>query len=510
MDQYPEIAKKLRVFISYARKDLAEVEGLCDGLREAGFEAYLDVHDILPGEPWQSRLGGLIETADTVVFVLSPNSVNSAVVDWEVNEAERMEKRVLPVVIRDVDADRVPGRIKRLNYVFMRTAEERPSGLKKLAEALLTDVAWIREHTRLGELAAHWRRQGRRSELLLRGSALLTAEAWIASSPPASAAPTDLHRAFIQASRAAALRQAVRTGRIQVLIGLLAVAAISAVGYLAWLGRAAIEFQARLLLDRYVPMALTTAVEEALLPGARFSECASCPEMVVVPKGEFLMGSPPGQGRRSERPQHKVVIARTLAVSRFEVTFSQWDACMAHGGCTYHPDDRGWGRGALPVTDVSWNDARQYLQWLSKQTGREYRLLSEAEWEYVARAGSTSTYPWGSELGENRANCPGAGTKWEDKQPAPVGSFAANGFGLYDMIGNLWEWVEDNWHPDYTGALTSAAVWPGGDGSKRVLRGGSYAVTGGMCYTAFREFERPPEFRNYIFGIRIARTLKQP
>jgi len=300
----------------------------------------------------------------------------------------------------------------------------------------------------------------------------------------------------------------VKAGRVQVLIGLLAVAAISALGYLGWLGRAAIEFQARLLLDRYVPFVLAASEERALLPGARFQECASCPGMVIVPGGEFMMGSLAAEGRRSEQPQHKVVIERAFAVSRFELTFSQWDACIAHGGCTHRPDDRGWGRGSFPVTDVSWDDARQYVAWLSKQTGRDYKLLSEAEWEYAARAGSKRRFPWGDDLGKGLANCPGAETPWDDKQPAPVGSFEANAFGLHDMIGNLWEWVEDSWHGNYSGAPSRGESWPAGDATKRVLRGGSYALTAGECYTAFRDFARPPEFRNYIFGIRVARTLR--
>ena len=506
-DSQEHASDRPKVFISYSRLDIGAVEPLRDDLIAAGFKAYLDLHDILPGEPWKERLGKLIESADTVVFALSPASVASEIVDWEVNEAERLAKRVLPVVISDADPDRVPGRIKRLNYIFMRDAGERESGLAKLCNALRTDIDWIREHTRLGELAGDWDRNRRAAEFLLRGTALVAAESWISDRSPALSTPTSLHRAYIQASRAEALAQAVRVGRTQVLIGILAVAAISAVGYLGWLSRAYVEFQSRLLLDTYAPTVLSASTERTLVTGQLFRECASCPEMIVVPAGEFLMGSAGGEGRRSERPQRKVTIARSFSVAKFEVTFAQWDACIAHGGCTHRPDDRGWGRGLLPVTDISWNDAQQYVKWLSKHTRKQYRLLSESEWEYSARAGSTSRYPWGHDLGKVNANCAGSGNQWDDRQPAPAGSFPPNAFGLHDMIGNLWEWVEDNWHADYNGAPQDGSVWHEGDASQRVMRGGSYGRTAGECHSAFRDFARPPAFRNYIFGIRVARTL---
>src|SRR5262245_44111622 len=141
---------RLQVFISYSRKDLAAAEHLRDRLIAAGFGAYLDKHDILPGEPWRERLALLIEKADTVVFLLSPHSVASEICDWELNDAERLSKRILPVVICDTPAENVPGRLKRLNYIFLRGASEESDGVARLSEALLTDITWVREHTRLG------------------------------------------------------------------------------------------------------------------------------------------------------------------------------------------------------------------------------------------------------------------------------------------------------------------------------------------------------------------------
>jgi len=159
--------------------------------------------------------------------------------------------------------------------------------------------------------------------------------------------------------------------------------------------------------------------------------------MVVIPAGESVSFD-------SEGPQRKVSIAQPFAVGRFEVTFDEWDACVATNGCKHKPRDQGWGRGKRPVIDVSWeNISHEYLPWLAKKTGKTYRLLTEAEWEYAARAGSRAQYTWGDEVGKNRANCNGCGSQWDNKQTAPVGSFQANAFGLHDVHGNVSEWVSD-------------------------------------------------------------------
>ncbi|MDD5300678.1 MAG: formylglycine-generating enzyme family protein [Gallionella sp.] len=170
--------------------------------------------------------------------------------------------------------------------------------------------------------------------------------------------------------------------------------------------------------------------------GKSFKDCQSCPEMVLIPPGSFMMGVPGSQQQRT--------ISQVFAVGKYEVTFAEWDACAAAGGCgKYRPDDQGWGRGRQPVINVSWNDARRYVRWLSQKTGKSYRLLTEVEWEYAARAGTTTVYPWGDAIGSGNANCNGCGSQWDNKQPAPTGSFKANAFGIYDMNGNVCEWTED-------------------------------------------------------------------
>ena len=245
-------------------------------------------------------------------------------------------------------------------------------------------------------------------------------------------------------------------------------------------------------------------------PGETFRDCDACPEMVVIPPGSFIMGAPSGDKDRSarEEPVHGVRIAAPLAVGKYEVTFAQWEACVADGGCNgYVPDDRGWGRGERPVIATSWKDAEAYLRWLAARTGHAYRLLTEAEWEYVARAGTTTAYWWGDQVGGGNANCDGCGSAWDDRGTAPVGSFRANWFGLHDVAGNVWEWVEDCWHERYDGAPADGGAWTvGEDCQRRVLRGGSWNDYPKGVRSAVRaSFDWVRGLS--IFGFRVARTL---
>ena len=256
-----------------------------------------------------------------------------------------------------------------------------------------------------------------------------------------------------------------------------------------------------------------TAVAPA---GKEFRDCAACPEMVVVPAGSFRMGSPSGEeGRRDvEGPVHSVEISRPFAVGKYEVTFSEWDACVSGGGCGHRPDDAGWGRGTRPVIDVSWDDAQSYLAWLSGETGAGYRLLSEAEWEYAARAGTTGPFHFGSTISTDQANYDGTFTYGSGRkgvyrgETVPVGSFPANGFGLHDMHGNVWEWVEDCWHDSYASApADGSARTTDVDCSGRVLRGGSWRfIFPWDLRSAFRYWYSTGS-RSNRFGFRVARTL---
>jgi formylglycine-generating enzyme required for sulfatase activity len=296
------------------------------------------------------------------------------------------------------------------------------------------------------------------------------------------------------------------------------------VGLVGWIKQSYIGEQVRYIwimrpfaVANIWPYVLTAGQEQALKPGDSFKECASdCPEMIVVPAGSFTMGSPPTEKGRhdSEGRQHPVTIAKPFAVAKYQATFADWDACVTGGGCnSYKPSDQGWGRGQQPVMNVSWEDAQQYVAWLSEVTGKTYRLLSEAEYEYATRARTQTAYPWGNDIklnGTAMANCVGCGSKWDNIQTAPVGSFASNKFGLYDMVGNVFEWTEDCVHGNYNDAPTDGSAWiTGGDCSVRILRGGSFGSTPDDLRSAVRGGNTTVDQGDGI-GFRVGRTLVTP
>jgi len=230
--------------------------------------------------------------------------------------------------------------------------------------------------------------------------------------------------------------------------------------------------------------------------------------MVVVPAGKFMMGSPATEKGRypHEGPQRLITIAKPFAVSKFAVTFADWDACVSVGGCP-HVSDSGFERGTRPVINVRWDEAQQYAAWLSEMTGRPYRLLTEAEWEYAARAGGETAYFWGDQIGEANANCADCGSQWDGRQTtSPVGSFKPNAFGLYDMAGNVWQWVQDCYQDHYNGAPTDGSVWIGGDCRHRVVRGGAWGNLSPLLRSASRDWFSADD-RDFHIGFRLGRAL---
>ena len=294
---------------------------------------------------------------------------------------------------------------------------------------------------------------------------------------------------------------------------------------------------------------LTPEQERALKAADIFKECDRCPEMVVVPAGSFMMGSPESEagrldamGRSDEEPLHKVAFAAPFAVGRFAITFDEWDACVADQGCQgYRPASGGegrggvetaleglanmqrrqeeaerWGRGRQPAIFISWDDATAYAAWLSRKTGKTYRLLTEAEREYVTRAGTTTPFWWGASISPGQANYNGSlaaygggakGQNWA--RPVPVDSFQPNPWGLYQVHGNVWEWTADCYLEHYSGAPTdgSARGCPANDNRwPRVMRGGAWVGAAANLRSASR-YRNMPIYRSYDLGFRIARTL---
>jgi formylglycine-generating enzyme required for sulfatase activity len=260
---------------------------------------------------------------------------------------------------------------------------------------------------------------------------------------------------------------------------------------------------------------LSAAQERGLKPKDSFRECEKCPEMVTVPSGAFIMGGSADEEGVSfkEVPQHRVALGRAFAVGKFSVTFDEWDACVADGGCNgYRPDDRSWGRGLRPVINVSWDDAKNYVAWLSGKTGKAYRLLSEAEREYVTRAGTTTPFWWGSSISTQQANYNGRypygyGPHGEFRQRTlPVDSFGPNPWGLHQVHGNVFEWTEDCSHGNYNGAPSDGSAWRTGRCDKRIVRGGSWYDGASELRAAYRDDHSGNDRSNEV-GFRVARAL---
>ena len=293
-----------------------------------------------------------------------------------------------------------------------------------------------------------------------------------------------------------------------------------------------------------IPKASST---QSLAPGAVFKDCNECPEMVVIPAGQFVMGVAPGEEERENlnkdfrnrsQPQHRVEIER-FAVGKFEVTVAQYKAfvgatgrksegCWVWTGSKFEIDlAKDWRNPGYaqderhPVACVGWDDASSYVAWLSQKTGKSYRLLTEAEWEYAARAGTTAARFWGEDGNQSCGFANGADQTTKAQvlgwnyliancndgfaYTAPVGSYRANGLGLHDMLGNVYEWTQDCWNASYVSAPTDGSAWARGDCSLRVVRGGSWLFFPSFLRSAIR-FRNSTAFRFNDLGFRVART----
>ena len=237
---------------------------------------------------------------------------------------------------------------------------------------------------------------------------------------------------------------------------------------------------------------------------SELKDCPSCPVLIKLPGGaSFMMGS--DSGDPSEKPAHRVSIGAPFAIGKYDVSVEQWNACADAEACPRIATDATSKNG--PVRDISWDNAQQYVNWLSKVSGKPYRLPTEAEWEYAARGGTSTRYWWGEQMRNGNANCKDCGQPWRQEGPANVGSFAANPYGLYDMNGNVWQWVSDCWHNSFKGAPSDGRAWDEPNCSVRVIRGGSWRE-GASYMTSSTRFKYDASVRYSQNGFRVARDLK--
>ena len=309
---------------------------------------------------------------------------------------------------------------------------------------------------------------------------LVQAERELGSGNPGAAVATLNRILALQADHGLDIPEAFWFKRAQAAhaAGLHDLAVESSIRYLEIAGQGGEHYVAALALYDAAELAKVEAAEQAA------AVAAAIPSMVRISPGRFRMGCITGQDCGNDEDVREIRISQTFMLSKYEVTFAQWDACVENGGCNgYRPDDEGWGRGNHPVVNVSLGDIQSYLSWLRDVTGQDYRLPTEAEWEYAARAGSTTKYSWGNAIGFNRANCDGCGSQWDNSSTAPVGSFSPNAWGLHDMHGNVWERI--------SGGVLRGGSW---SSSPRGLRSASrIGGTSGDRYSSL--------------GFRVARTL---
>ncbi|WP_287601002.1 SUMF1/EgtB/PvdO family nonheme iron enzyme [Thiothrix sp.] len=450
------------IFLSYSTKDRDRLKPLFQALAQQGWSVFWDHQSIHTGENWHRRIEEAINNSRCVV-VWSKHSIQS---EWVLEEASRGKSRNVLLPIR-IDAIEPP-------FGF---------GMRQAGD--FTGWNGKGDHPAFIELAAQI------YGLLGRGSQPL---------PPL---PKSRMGVVLAAGMAAVA--VAGTGMYWHQNG----------GFIGEDAAAITQPVAPVAEPKVMPAPVVTppAPAPAVAPPAtppKQPEPKTLPfepEMLTITAGEFTMGC---DGKRDdveggcwddEKPAHKVKISG-FKLAKTEVTFDQWDACEKAKACP-HAEDLGWGRGNRPVINVSWDDVTQkYLQWLNKETGKTYRLPTEAEWEYAARGGRNDTaYSWGNAVGKGNANCDGCGSQWDDKKTAPVKSFSPNGYGLYDMHGNVWEWVSD-WKGDYA-AKPQQDPEGSSSGTSRVLRGGSWSNEQWNMRSA-RRYSYPPDESIYYVGFRPA------
>jgi formylglycine-generating enzyme required for sulfatase activity len=440
------------IFISYSKKHAALTEALARDLEAEGYSTWWDAN-LLPDDGFfPETIRAQIAAAKAVIVIWAEHSVTSRWVYSEASEADAYGK-LLQLRDEALDPRKVPMPFTAGNIAALA---DRAKVFAALARRSVAPSNNLRSISPKGDS------DGKKTEL--------------AAAPPAQ--------------RPAPQSPPTNSGTL--LPGLRE--------FLSTLGEAVAP------PPRVPPVApavrFTGADGRELKPGDSFKDAEFAPEMVIIPAGSFMMGSKEGEGSYyTEYPQHEVTIPRAFAVGKYPVTFDEWDAAVEAGGVR-KTSDQGWGRGRRPVINIIWSDVRECVEWLAARTGRPYRLLSEAEWEYACRAGSPAVYCFGDGEGElgryawYEANSGG--------QTHPVGEKAPNAFGLYDMHGNVWEWCEDYWYDSYQdkpeSLNASGGAWTTRYNELHTLRGGSWDNLRRDLRAAARD---PYPFRNDVKGFRV-------
>lgn len=520
-------------FLSYTRRDDETVDGLITKLKDVlerhvefvtgkPIDIFLDTDDIGLGQDWRQRLESAIQDARFFMPVITPRYFNSTPCTFELTRFHALEQAanrndlILPIYLQTADVLELENLrresplatiIEQRNYADWRGLFPQPlesiEGKRLVHELSLKIKGAIAKVPALPASAMHLQNQ---IDDLRQENAALKAKAQ--NLETSSGQHTEDLKNEIEKLAGALKAKQTELHAAQTRIGELEASRQSAVEANSALQEEVAHFKG---LSAKRPTA-----KRRYAPGEVFRDGEDFPEMVVVPAGHFLMGSPSDElgYDDSQGPQHRVTIPKPFAVGRFAVTFDEWDACVAQGGgAGYRPVDNGWGRSKQPVINVSWEDAQAYLEWLRGKSGEDYRLLSEAEWEYAARAGTVTPFHSGQTITTDQANYNGnysygSGRKGEyRKQTVSVKTFEPNEFGLYQVHGNVWEWVEDRWHDSYKGAPDNGDAWVGGNNFARVLRGGSWDGHPRNLRSAYR-FRLDAVDRYYGIGFRVARTLR--
>jgi formylglycine-generating enzyme required for sulfatase activity len=546
------------IFISYAHEDQARAKKLAKALEDQGWTIFWDT-TIPAGSTWRATIDNALESATCVVVVWSKHSIKS---HWVGEEAEDGQERkiLIPVLPDNVkpplgfrsiqaanltnwDGDASSDAFRQLVYSIkgvigppkyqaqppppvLESEADRQAELKKAMAQAESDRRLAEEHAaaaKAQQLVDEQNNGGNRKNpklpaFLQRQSKILRPYAWLI---PAVAFVLAGGRLFDLNKPIESIATVQRPEDVNAKEVAEAKNQAEEQAKAADAKRAKVEAESKRLVEENSKAAeaqrLAAAqanaereakrkAEEAIKPLTVFQDTLKDgtlgPKMVWMPTGQFRMGDLTGNGLTNDLPVHTVKITQAFAIGQYEVTFDEYDK-FAQATQRKLPDDKGWGRGNRPVINISWRDAVAYAQWLSAQTGKPYRLPTESEWEYAARAGTETDYWWGNELGKNRAHCWDCGSQWDNKQTAPVGSFPANAWGLYDTAGNVWEWAQDCYQDNYNGSPTDGTAWQKDKCARQVIRGGSWGGDSGSVRSA-HSGKYGPDLRDNDIGCRLA------